>query len=545
MVSQMKTNYKGILLYITLAAVLVLLLAVIIPPAHAIVPDAYVTTPTPLPELINYTSPLNYNGATTNYTVHYLYQGDVVYLGDHLDLSGALGGNPKIAWFPSGDPSIDGIPQVIDLPQTKRGWYDFYLDPAVFSGRYGWWYKWNGYYEPNGNTNAFYLKAAYRNETQTNPNGTYTNVSHLLNGTYPIDGRVNIPTEILPVKHVSDYLISRGDTLNITTGTESAVWIFNGADNSIIYSHGNANDIIVDKGIIDHLLPGQYNILVQTLGNNSTNLDIRYAGNNTIKWFDRELFVVHEIDLTGMTPDSAISYLAAIFPGTYDEYKEYTLEIQRPDISIVQMDQVSVGSAKEYYHDINLRGNVSLMDVRGYTNVLPGSLISVTLDEATTNPREVLKATYNTAAQGTFLGDSRYFRVYVPLYWDSLSVGMHTITARTPLGGVVYADFPVTIMPADSFQPNISVKWVGDENPWKPNLTTPTPIIKVVTVVQTVTIPVTPSNDQVKAQQEIVIQEKNDGIIRAVVTGVVVIIAGFVGVRFVYRAWKRRRWMQK
>lgn len=534
-------NYRGIAFWLLVIAGSIFAMAGIVGMVSAAWVDV---TPTQVPIFVNSTGANLTELRNHAYPIHYLQQGETVYLGDHLDISGSLQGNQALAWWPAGYPNVDEQPYVMPMPDSNAGYYDFYIDPGTFSNHLGMWYKWNGYMESNGNTEAFFVSAQYRNSTLTYSNGTVINQSEIIPGNYT---EPKLPKEpLLPIRHVADYLIMRGDSLNITTdANESAVWIFNSNDNSIVYSHGNAGEIVVGGDQIRNLQPGRYNILVQTLGEQSLNLDVQYEGNNTLRWFDRSQFVVHTVDLTGKTPDAAIQLLSSIFPQTYDEYKEYTLIVQSPDISIVSMDQVAIGSAKEYYLMDDKRGNVSLMDVRGYTNALPGTPITVTLDEASTNPREILSATYNTVAQGTFLGDSRYYQVYVPLYWDSLSVGQHTLTARTSGGGIVHADFPVTVMPPDSYQPNISVKWVGEENPWKPNMTTPTPVVVTQIVTQIVTVRVTPPEEEVFAAQEKVSEERDRFYWFWGIASVVAIAGLYLIGRFIYRANKRKRWMRK
>jgi hypothetical protein len=161
------------------------------------------------------------------------------------------------------------------------------------------------------------------------------------------------------------------------------------------------------------------------------------------------------------------------------------------------MDQVSTGSAKEYYKNPDSRGNVTLFDVKGYTNVQPGTIMNFALDEKD----QTRVHWFNTTAMNGNPGDMRTFEVFIPVYWDDLKAGvMHTISGYTDIGGSIFRDFPVRESPDHSFIPEQSVKWIDDRNPWVP---TPTPITvtQVVTQMVTVTIPVTPSNEQVLAQQ--------------------------------------------
>ena len=488
-----------------------------------------------------------------NYTVYSIEQGDSVYLGDHIDISGALAGNRGIAYFGGNTPDPTVAPVVITLPDAHTAWFDYYIDPAVFSGSTGVWYKWNGYYEPNGNTRAFKIVANYRQYTMTYPNGTVTNNTAILTPPERESANLTEPVQILPAKHIADYVVSRGSTINISVPKTSAIWLFDGSDNSIVYSRSilvrNSSDaeIVINKSVIQTSPVGDYTIIIQSVGNLSQNFDVIYDGGNIIKWFDRNSFLVRTVDFNGMTPDVAIESMEKIFPLTYDTYTKKHMEIQDPEITIARMDKVGVASSKDYYRLDDVHGNVSLMDVRGYTNAPAGTNISVILDLDHTTPNNVKYSTFHSVAQGTSFGDLRYYQLYVPLYEDSLYIGMHSMTAKNDLGASMKFDFPILVMPKDSYQENVTVKWVGDENPWRANMTIADPVVKVVTVVQTQVIvqKVTPSPEEVRDAQKKVMDEKIGYYGGIAGIGLVVIIIGYLGFRFVYRARKRKRWEGK
>jgi hypothetical protein len=133
------------------------------------------------------------------------------------------------------------------------------------------------------------------------------------------------------------------------------------------------------------------------------------------------------------------------------------------------------------------------------------------------------------------------------VYWDDMKEGMHRISGYTDAGGSIYRDFPVRISPEHSFIPNATVKWLGDENPWKANMTIADPIIitETVEVVRTVTIPVTPSNEQLQEAERVVKAEQDKrfwasvGNATMVVIGVgVLILVGRYGLS-IYRRLKK------
>ena len=202
-----------------------------------------------------------------------------------------------------------------------------------------------------------------------------------------------------------------------------------------------------------------------------------------------------------MVPEVTVNMLRQIFPQTRDGYVIKKLSVQWPTVVISQMNEMYSVSAKTYYHDSSRRGNVSVMDVRGYVNALPNTNITLKLDAANTYIKDTKFTTFNTTAIGGYEGDWRQWRVNVPFYWDALDTGMHTISARSILGGgTAYADFPIGILPEDSFVPKPTVKYVGDRNPWVAPVT-----IEVTVPVpgpeRTIIVPVTPSQESVDAAQ--------------------------------------------
>ncbi len=74
--------------------------------------------------------------------VNVINQGDDVFIGEqNLNVTAAVAGNPKIAWFASGtNPNTDVPNSVIDVGSATA----FYIAPASFVGKTGNWYRWNG-----------------------------------------------------------------------------------------------------------------------------------------------------------------------------------------------------------------------------------------------------------------------------------------------------------------------------------------------------------------------------------------------------------------
>jgi hypothetical protein len=177
---------------------------------------------------------------------------------------------------------------------------------------------------------------------------------------------------------------------------------------------------------------------------------------------------------------------------TDDRTETLNLEVQGPDITIAQIDNTAAGDRiPEAYEP-----GVSVLDVRGYTNAENGTVLSFQIDPDTSKYK-----VWTTTAQQSSPGNMRFYQVYIPINLNQMPNGIHTLKAWNPQGAFVYADFPVSELPADSFVPNATVKYVGDRNPWV------APVIQNVTVevtkevIKTVVVEVTPRPEVVYEQQ--------------------------------------------
>ena len=110
--------------------------------------------------------------AAENITCEYVHQGDTVYWGDCIDVTGVAGWDMKLAhWNNTGGYDIgypDEYPDIIydvsDNPRKIHVWWEVY--PS------GPWYKWSGKRENAGNNLAFYVakgrEAGNKTINQTN-----------------------------------------------------------------------------------------------------------------------------------------------------------------------------------------------------------------------------------------------------------------------------------------------------------------------------------------------------------------------------------------
>jgi hypothetical protein len=497
----METNYRTIAYLIAFCIVAAGVAYFISPPASAdaitIVPTTpiplYTSTPTiPIPVYTATEIPTTIQTPITESKAYRPPQGGTVEVGDIIDISGLWADG--LAWY--GTYGEYDSPQYIRLfKDYYKDIYSFYVDPDIFTDRTGTWYKYSAdnLSTKAENTVAFRVVPKGTRSALTLQNATQVN---------NVSAPMNVPSvPILPDIHIADYLLAIGDPLTIDTGTPAKVWIFGTYDK--IYDvettkadkNSSANITFSGKDL-ENWQAGSYKILIQQPGHNGQ-YDVRYR-NTSIEWTDG--WNVHSEDLNGIQPVLAIDKLKAMIEKTDDIFTVYDLQLQHPSISIVQMDEIGLGSREAEFHDTP--GLVTLMDVRGYTNVKGGTPVSVVLDKYNKIPHDILVTTEKTTAIQEDKGSLSVYRATVPLIWNDLKSGvMHTMTAETTHNAIVYADIPVIEMPAGTEKPNVTLKYIANESPWRPNLTTVTITIPVPGPTQTIIVPVSPNQSMVNASQ--------------------------------------------
>jgi len=491
---------------------------------------SYVIVYTPPPDYVfpQYASPGTYR----------IMQGQDVYLNDTIDISGMGHGELELAWFGKYDDYPD--PQyTISFSLFKSELMNFYIDPKIFASRPGMWYQYYGNttFERNGNLRAFNVIDTYRNVTMTYPNGTVINQTQYVRNASVTKPQVITQVSILPEVHVADYLLAVGVPLPVDTGGPAQVWIFGRVDQA--YNSTPDSNMTFDAGTFVNWEPGSYTMIVQHAGRNG-DFDVRYNG--SALQYKNGWNGVQNVDVRSLQPRMVLGQLVQLLSNTDDDYQTYTLELQQPDIRIVSIDDVWLESKLTEFH-LDPAGDITLKDVRGYTNLRNDTVLTAVLDKDYVTDQQVGRYTSPVDTYRTGPGNRTVFRAYVPIIWSTIPLGMHTVTVSGPFGAYAKNDFPVELLPQDSFRPNTSLKYTGDEDPWKPNLTTPTPV--VVTQVVTVTVTITPSQEEIKQKSmDAVMQIINDTIVPAIeaIGGCLIV---FFLARFVYRSWKRRMWLKR
>lgn len=437
-----------------------------------------VPTPTPFPDysdaVISY-EPVNnntigYDGTVNGTRVVEVHQGDTVYTGDICDLRLVEGWYGKLVHHDNG--------RVVDISSFTR---KIYINPDIFTP--GRWDQWSDFDfdESNGNTIAFNVKKGPRPAIEQ------------INFTEEAPTAIKPYIQPVPTKHVSDYVVARGDPIIIKVPNSSKIWMF--GSKMGYYGMPSVNGSVYISGEqTTNMYPGTYVLAIDSPGNQSSGTNIRYDNaTDRIEYFDPSAFVVKSIDLQGLDPRTRYDRFRSIGGKAADIYTEKEIVVEDPYIEIISADQV--------YH-IN---KTAAQTIRGYTNAQIGTNITVVVDK-TRHLRDELKySTYYGSARGDFTepGNLRWFEISVPLLLDNFAAGPHEITVAVPNGGSASVDFYVYESPEHSFIPNNTVKYVNGSE-WRPD-PTPRVVTEIVTqtIIQTVTIPVTPSNEQVYAQQKL------------------------------------------
>lgn len=470
------------------------------------VPTGYVPTPTPIPT----STPKPITTPT-----HYISQGESVYLNDTIDISGVVAPYPKLAYWNGYDMYDSNASYIITLPPYKSGYYHFYLDPSIFETRMGKWYKYDDKFEKNGNNLAFVIyPQSMKNSTMRYANGTLVNISEMILNNYTdIEMPIQPPVEI---KHVSDYLLAKGDSFSIKTNETTNVWLFGRVNQLLDYKSTNITSINISNDILYGWESGSYTIITQTLGNASKNFTVKYdQTSQQIKWFDPISFTINVLNTNGFSPQVLLEQFKKIIPETVDKFKTYKLELQSPSIEIQSISEILTPN---YTIDeagvMEYNTNISYIEVKGYTNVAIGSVLKFVVDEKQQTPRTLDSHTTTAVSGGSNdPGDMRWFDVLIPIDKYHLALGDHTVTAYTNLStsGSIYT-FTLYAAPPNSYVPPKTIRYISGKYGPEEFVPTPTPIIQTVTVTipgptQTVIVTVTPSNEQVREQQKVIADE--------------------------------------
>lgn len=439
---------------------------------------------------------VGYDGTVNGTHVIEVHQGDIVYTGDICDLRLVEGWYGKLVHHDNG--------RVVDISSfTKK----ILINENIFMP--GRWDQWSDFDfdEDNGNTMAFYVRKGPR-PAKEQVNYTEDTPAALLPYLQPV-----------PVKHVSDYVVARGDPITLEVPLNSKAWIF-GSKNGY-YGLPSVNGTIdISGNETQNMYPGTYILAIDSPGNQSAGVNIRYnASGDIIEYFNPAEFKIVSIDLFGLDPRTRYERFKSIGGKAADIYMEKEVVVEDPYVEIISSDQI---------YNIN---KTAAQIVRGYTNARIGANITLVIDKDKHSKKDLKYSTFSGIAKGNERnpGDMRWFELVVPLLFDNYGVGEHEISVSTEGGGYANVDFFIYESPEHSFIPNNTIRYVNGSE-WRPD---PTPkIVEVVvtqTVIKTIMVPVTPSNEQVYAQQKKAEDAKMGELIGMAITGLIVLFVFVCG----------------
>ena len=473
---------------------------------------------------------------------YYVEQGSTIYLNETVDISGIASGVENLAYY-GGFDEESGTQFLLEMPATKKGYYNFYIDPKIFTSRLGKWYKWNGEIESHGNTLAFVVASKRKPILNETENETLQNPEQI-----PIE----LPkVTYLPKRHVSDYLIAKGNGFSLPVNGKTSVWIFGFREGLYDYQAFNGTvDITPDA--INTLSEGVYTVLLLTQEPGYESVSTVKYNDKTgmLEWFDPVSFGINQFYVVGQTPENILKQIQEISATAHTKYTMFNLEVQTPSITINQIDSLNAlnvtGTMSERGIALDQPGYI---DVRGYTNAEPDTIIRVVVDPVFQADNDLIwKNAIITKAEGEVGGDMRQFKAIIPVDKYDMAPGRHFVVAKTDLSDAyVTADFYLYENPTGNFIPNKTIRYISGRYGPEEMVPTPTPITVIKEVpgpTRLVTVPVTPSNEQVYAQQKLAQDKINDE--NWVKAGWVLVIGGGLalvgmGIRYAVKVYRKAR----
>lgn len=458
-----------------------------------------------LAEDINITANITQNVTpvpTPAYNNTRISQGQCVEIGGTYDVSGVIGYSfttnaNTFAYYgkyvSSFDPAYDNTSVLYkyEMPDKRVAYYQFFIDPAIFGNRTGYWYQYTGEYERAANKRAFYVSTKCVIQT-ISPKINATNESVIVldkNTEKILEGQGIKPVELNP-KHIADIVVARDDALNIENlnGTYQA-WLF-GRVTGIYGQPVNLTNTstIFTKDMIQSMEVGSYNLLMESSGNNKL-FELSYNSSENQEMLIPLMRTVEPVEITGSQPrlvQPQVERILSTF--TDDTYKIYKVEIQEPFVEINGYQEIILSDAK------------SILEVAGYTNRQPDSTIQLVIDKNNKINKSDLYKPVDVIVEKGDPGSLRTFHAYVPIDKTQYAPGYHDITATTSDGKSQTVAFYIMQSPSPIQTPTTYYSFI-DGHPYIP---IPTPITIIerpppekVYVTVTVTVPVTPSQSSV------------------------------------------------
>ena len=430
--------------------------------------------------------------------------GQCVPLNATVDIS-PIGWNvPKIAYYgrymDDFAPGNSSLIQTVDLPDVrtiieptnKPLLQTFWINPAVFGNSTGYWYQ----YYNNENERAGNLRMFRVNLTCPTPK----EAQEFLVSVSAINFTIPKKMDWLVDKHISDIYVARGDdTMEISTPVNTKWWLFGRVD--AIYDQPTNGKLVVPSPKTINFEYGDYHVAIISPGKNGI-IEEEYTNSYKPVIFEpyQEAIIspfrnVTPVVITKYDPKTVEERLKLATRGSQDDnYYFLNLVIEEPEIQIGRIDAMNTPTNDTWYN------------LRGYTNMINGTILTVQIDKEKINGETKYIREWTTTAEGLDPGSWRQFNILFPVDYSLISPGQHYITVSSPNGAQITTPFYIYKELADHHKPPQFAEYFGVS-----------PFVTPVVVIQTVTIPipgpvqfveVTPSDQQIKDAQTTAVNER-------------------------------------
>jgi len=390
-------------------------------------------------------------------------QGQCIEIGGVYDVSGVIGfafttPHNMFAYYgryeDAFDPSLlnSSMEYLHQMPDKREAYYKFYVDPDIFGERFGYWYQYTGMYERSANKRAFYVSdrcIAPADQTSI----IVDNKPMLIN-----------PRVMEPRESGADILVSTDDPLMSPRGGVARVWVFGPSSVKSFGVETNLTEgVVYTQGEMDGWTPGDYTLLLQYPGADG---DYGVVHDQDLRGITIKSLLVPSlrrldvVDITGYQSQMVRDSLVSILDKTDDKYFTYNVLVESPSVDISGYQQIEFGGQH-------------LLEITGYTNKMGGTPVTIYVDRDAKTGKSLKYPGMTFTTENATASVYRTFHGFIPLYYENIAAGFHTIEAVLPSGKSMAVDFYIREELDPPYQEPKHYKFV-DGNPYIPE---PTPIV--------------------------------------------------------------------
>lgn len=417
--------------------------------------------------------------------------GQCVELNSTVDISPIGWGLTHIVYYGRYVDEFSPIPDDISvvktypMPSSLNLLKNFWIDPELFGDSLGYWYQ--GYGNKKWNDRAANNRLFYVSTNCTQPKKEQVNI------TEQILENTSIPKKMdyLPEKFESDILIARGyESMPMDVDANSKWWLI-GNSFSMYDQSPQDGYLSISPDITEQMEPGEYHLYVISPGENGI-MEVRYEENHDINpVLISDIRGTNPIPILQTdTPKNVEDKLRAMIGRSRDDtHKIYKISVMDPEIQIGRIDALT-GMDKSWYN------------IRGYTTMNNGTILKIQIDKEKINAITKPIREWTTNTDGVYLGAWRKFNTMVPVDYKQINPGPHEITISA---NGVEISVPIYIHREQDphYTPPEYTEYFGTSPFVTPKIIereVPGPV-----QIKTVTVTITPSEEQIyKAQEKVI-----------------------------------------